>query len=327
MVNLYQDLFPFQELGDALTGWSKDLKWRDDGFSWQTPFGQSEIYFQPASVTTLDKLKIVGFVTTKHQLSMEYSNVFTSRSTAIFNRASSLSSIFSGNGKTGPFVMNRIAIFQGNKDAGNRLYAPLIATEAYMQPTLAVAIATNRLDQGPAFFGLGNTDVSPPYTKEEFDAIAQSFRAQGFFANFSSEGMVVEFPWDDDVINSMAHHYELIERDSGAEGRTILCSLNVREKHPNLGPGLLCTLQLPVNFAEEEQLVTVVNRLNSFEIQAADMPPFLGAWCADFQLNCPTYAAFFPNELCLPELPMTVATWMGHRGFRIITALLHENAD
>ena len=77
MVNLYQNLFPFQEIGDALTGWSKELKWRDDGFSWQTPLGESELTFQPASVVTLDKLTIVGFVITKHQLSMDDNDVFT----------------------------------------------------------------------------------------------------------------------------------------------------------------------------------------------------------------------------------------------------------
>jgi len=319
MVNLYQNLFPFQEIGDALTGWSKELKWRDDGFSWQTPLGQSELTFQPASVETLDRLKIVGFVSTKHQMSVKYNDMFTVRSTAIFNRLTSLSSIFPGGDKTGPFVMNRIAIFQGNEDAGNQLYAPLIATEAYMQPTLAVAIATNRLDQGPAFFGLGNTDVSPPYTKEEFDAIAQSFRAQGFFANFSSEGMVVEFPWDHGAISSMAHHFGLTD----GEGGTVLCSLAVGEKHPNLGSGLLCTLRLPINFVSDDQLASVVNWLNTFERQSADMPPFLGSWCADHQLKCPTFVTFFPNELCLPGLPMTVANWMGHRGFRIKAALLH----
>ncbi len=323
MVNLYQDLFPLQEIGDALTGWSKALTWQDDGFSWQTPLGQSELNFQPASVGTLDKLKIVGFVTTKHQLPVEYNDVFTIRSTAIFNRSSSLSSIFPGNDKTGPFVMNRIAIFQGNEDAGNRLYAPLIATEAYMQPTLAFAIATNSSDHGPAFFGLGDANASPPYTKEEFDALSQSFKAQGFYANFDSVGVVVEFPWDDGAISSMAHHFGLTD----GEGRTVLCSLTVDARHPNLGSGLLCTLKLPINFASEDQLVKVVNRLNYFEKQAADMPPFLGSWCADFQLNCPAFVAFFPKELCLPGLPMTVATWMGHRGFRIKMALLHEIAD
>jgi len=34
-----------KKTGDALTCWSKEFKWRDDGFSRQTSLGESELFF------------------------------------------------------------------------------------------------------------------------------------------------------------------------------------------------------------------------------------------------------------------------------------------
>jgi hypothetical protein len=57
-------------------------------------------------------------------------------------------------------------------------------------------------------------------------------------------------------------------------------------------------------------MAETANRLNLFEFEAVDAPPFFGAWCVDFATKSLAHVGFMPNLLYIPGTAMNVAAWM-----------------
>jgi hypothetical protein len=192
----------------------------------------------------------------------------------------------------------------------------MFATDAYIQPHLFETIVLQKPQRGPEYFSLSNAAINPPYNASDFEIAQEICASQGAFANAGVDLMTVEFPWDPGAISSL---FDLLYGGSvvGNESRrTSLCQLTMRETHPNLGRGLLVTLQLPIGFANDEQLAAAVTKLNRIEYGCIDAVPFMGAWCIG-PTHTPAFSTFLPNELCFPGLIRNFVWWMGHRAKRI----------
>lgn len=104
--------------------------------------------------------------------------------------------------------------------------------------------------------------------------------------------------------------------------------LLVGRPHPEVGPGLLCMLDLPHRLCDEEHLARTLNDLNQMEMKRYDLPPHFGAWCpGDLGLN-PAYAMFLPNGLhAVAGLALKVSVWGYHRAQWADGVLATMNSD
>ena len=310
--------FPFDLVAETLTRWGLAIEWREDGIAWPWRGGQgrSEMTFYPLNVTTTDGFDIVGGVQCRHLIGGFYVDPISPLEAATWNLSVSTSAVLPHTEKEPAAIFCRASIFADDKEVVESLYAPIITTEAYMQPQLFAAIAENWTGKGAAFFGLADADSLPPFTADEFLEIRDICHSRGIDASASATGSTIEFAWDPDAISSTRSALTGDAVADWAQHRTSLCTISADETHPYLGRGLLATLRLPLTFSSDEELVGMVTSLNRFEVKGVDMPPFFGAWCIG-PMRTVAFVSFIPNEIFMPGLARSQFQWMGHRAHRI----------
>lgn len=318
MVIEAEKYFPFEQVASRLTDWGKKVERSDNGIVWATKQGRSSLIFQPAGVSTTDGLTIDGYIECRHDYSALDVDYCTPAEAAYLNKHASLGALLPPSNGVPAAVVTRASIFAGDREAVDYIYAPFIATDAYIQPVLFPAIASGDARFGPAYFGASDSDKPPPYGVADFEELREFAQSKGFVATASPGGFGVEFEWDPGAISAL--HNLLSEgldyKWSESQTRTALCQILTTEKHPNLGRGLLASLRLPLNFSSQEQLVKVVTWLNRFEASSYDMPPLFGAWCIGPQ-NTVAFVCFVQNELCIPGLHWNLFTWMYSRAYKL----------
>lgn len=126
---------------------------------------------------------------------------------------------------------------------------------------------------------------------DEFAKFANTFgKTEGCFANGDPTGLTAEVPF-------------------GEDSAIIQCLTD--QAHPQLGSGLLVTLQLPYNSAD--QLDGGVASLNFFEARAWTEVPNLGCWhtrdTGRARGKVPAHSTFIPNALYRPGLIQNFVLW------------------
>ena len=126
---------------------------------------------------------------------------------------------------------------------------------------------------------------------DEFEAFAQNFgRSEGCFANADPTGLTAEVPF-------------------GNGSALIQCWTD--QAHPQLGNGLLVTLQLPYILADQSD--GGVAALNFFEARAWTEVPNLGCWhtrdTGSARGKVPAHSTFIPNALYRPGLIQNFVLW------------------
>lgn len=96
--------------------------------------------------------------------------------------------------------------------------------------------------------------------------------------------------------------------------RTALLQLKSNQRHPSLGPGLLCLLNMPHAFEDEDKLDKKILELNQLELNGEDLPPHFGAWCRGGRKNNVAYVSFLPNPLhSVTGIALNMAVWAAQR--------------
>lgn len=126
---------------------------------------------------------------------------------------------------------------------------------------------------------------------DEFAVFAENFgRSEDCFANGDPTGLTAEVPF-------------------GNGSALIQCWTD--QSHPQLGNGLLVTLQLPHNAADQAD--GGVAALNFFEARAWTEVPNLGCWhsrdTGSARGKIPTHSTFIPNALYQPSLIQNFVLW------------------
>lgn len=102
---------------------------------------------------------------------------------------------------------------------------------------------------------------------------------------------------------------------------TALIRLRTNEKHPQLGEGLLATLQIPM-FQEPLVIANECAFLNLLETFWNDIPQF-GCWHphasrgAQENVNGLAFTTFIPNALHQPGLASVITNWMVQRAWLV----------
>jgi hypothetical protein len=125
---------------------------------------------------------------------------------------------------------------------------------------------------------------------DEFEQFAESFgRSDACFGLGDKTGLTLETPFGID---------------------SALIKLSTKESHPQLGSGLLATLQLPYS-GDESTIAEQVGEFNLLETHLWTGFPQLGCWhLAESRGGvAPAFTLFVPNALYLPGIATNVALW------------------
>jgi hypothetical protein len=129
---------------------------------------------------------------------------------------------------------------------------------------------------------------------DEFLRFAETWgQSDNCFGTGDPTGLTLEAPFGDD---------------------TVLVRLFTDQKHPQLGNGLLATLQLPT-LSSELKAAKLANELNFMETTTWTGFPLLGCWHSRKvgEAYTAAFSLFIPNALYQPMIATNAAFWMLHR--------------
>lgn len=129
----------------------------------------------------------------------------------------------------------------------------------------------------------------------DFRVVGDLLRARHLVTTDGEAGMTSEFPWEPGAMTAVLHQ------------RTSLFELYAT-KHPFLGNGIICKLELPVAF-DPEDVAVIAAGMNEGEINATDAAPFFGAWRPVQDTGRIAFVAFQPNLLRSIGMHSSMAMW------------------
>jgi CheY-like chemotaxis protein len=156
---------------------------------------------------------------------------------------------------------------------------------------------------------LPDSHVDGVWAPVAFERTVSLMRRGGVFSNGDDCGLTAEFPWDLGAVSAIDN---LLGK---RRKRTSMLRIECME-HPNLGKGLFCRLDLPLNLSDAEAFKLAIE-LNKMECTAADWPPFLGAWTSKPGSGRPTYVSFWPNCFSKVVSLELISTWHAARAKRV----------
>jgi hypothetical protein len=288
-------LFPLNNIESQLRQIIPSIERNGDALRWMTADGIGELAVRPIAQRAFDGLLVSERVTLTY-----YSPAFTSVSAetiARLNALATLSSLVPADASGPARFVAKVGIFSTDVMAAERVYAPLLFTEAAI-----VAWHANRLMRGefranPDQSPLSMTREEPPFDDADFVALKAITDRSGYLSSLGQKHFSVEFPWD---VGGMA-------------GKTSLLQIRSVE-NPLYGKGILGTLELPFAPTDPASIQTA-NELNAWEISGAALPPHFGSWCIGDRALA--YVCFFPTQYCFAGLLQNLTVWMAARQYRL----------
>ena len=204
----------------------------------------------------------------------------------------------------GFYLGSRLTIYED--ETGWPVYFPLL---------LYSLIVTNEIFNHSVRIQLGQDKPiqdQSVWTPEDFE-LTKSYMDQLCVCTTGPTGFTAEFGLGSEDICAIAGH------------ETALWAMSSKDTHPALGGGLFCLLQLPMSF-ENEQLLKILNILNTAEMAPNDLPPHFGAWTTGQRGNNPAYVSFLPNIMHseAKNIHVNMSIWANQRvQFAMATLISH----
>ena len=258
-------------------------------------YDETIIEAKPMHMETIDGEVVSDIVTIQTKLPVLF-KFMKNEQIALLNTLATTSALIKDPASKDVFIGSRLSAYTDDEDSW-RLFTPLMGITAILQAELLA----QQLQQGVGaeFQSLELFRSSDPsrWNKTDFEYAATPMTQRGLFCNADANGLSVEFPWELEAFSVI----------TGSE--TCLLTLQSDMPHPHLGTGLFSKLSLPLSM-ERDNLFSMANKLNLFEFNAVDAPPFFGAWCVDFDNNLLAHIGFWPNLMYHPGTALNIATWM-----------------
>jgi hypothetical protein len=241
--------------------------------------------------------------------------------------------------ENGVRLVAKITLYENSKDVINYIYAPLAYAAAYLSfglsnfmnkghPNVIEFLEFGRNpDMTPRLFGVPEdaANSAPNISEVDLNGAEEFARERDLLYFSDSDGLNVEFPWDTGAISAILNLMG-DENEAKKQKRTSLLQIESTQAHPLLGKGLLARLQLPIT-VKPELLPELVNQMNLWEINSADMPPFFGSWCIDPKFSSPSYVTFIPSLYSQILNFRSLISWMFDRHKASMTHLKQEGYD
>lgn len=309
-------IFPLANVESYFRSLSGNVERHGDTLRWPSHDGITEFSFERIDQATPDGGVVSELVILRHSSPFLYN--LSSDLASKLNRWGTLSALVQG--EVGRFQLAaRIGIFSEDRDAAERLYAPLICQEAGVIGWHAAMLASGEFQSDPSRSPLSMTDQAPPTVDAEFEAIKSESDRRGLFGSLGKRYFAVEFPWEVGAVSNLFRHddeWESLQRSGISEeyrkragGKTSLLQIRVAT-HPIYGNGVQCTLEIP-SPANDEVSERLSHALNGWELSRADLPPLMGAWCPGPRALA--FGTFVPTQFWVPGLLQNLFGWGSSR--------------
>ena len=196
--------------------------------------------------------------------------------TAAYNAFAALGSLCADHGHV--YVGSRLTIYEA-EDSWRTLHLPLLMFTTICG-TEAILGALRR-----AMTNEGQRGGTSKWTERDFTQV-EGYLSRMCVCTTAGLSLTAEFGLNEGAVSAAA-----------GDHKTALFQLMADQRHPELGGGLFCLLQMPHQLRDEHRLNQVCLQLNNMEMAAHDLPPHFGAWCPGKLGNNPAYISFLPNSL------------------------------
>jgi len=315
-----ESLFPIAQAEAYFRQAFASVERRGSVIRWPHCDGVTEFRVEAIEHRTHDKLLVNELVTLEHS-----SDAIAAADTtwaAHLNKWATLSALLAADGEHPARLVCKVGIFSTDREAAERVYAPLMCTEAAIIGWHAAMIARHQYRIDSEQSPLNGTDDPPPFALADFEAAKEFTDRLGLIASVSDGNFACEFSWDPAPTSNLFRHHRKRPLKSGQytpdelgplSGRIILFRMTTTEPHPLYGNGVLCGLELPLPPGVPNS-ADLVDQLNRWEFQP-DFAPLYGAWCTG--PRAPTFVTFVPNQCCLPGLLQSLTAWSHQRALRV----------
>ena len=294
-----ETLFPLDRAEAFLRQVFPELGRSATTLTWEDRQGGSALSVESVDVPTPDGRRIAEVVTLVHT-NPRLSTV-TCEQAAIVNRYATLSSVVIPDKGAPVKLVAKVGIFDKDRAAAERVYAPLLCTEATILGWYANRIAARAFRATAEECPLEQVQDLSSFLSQ-IDACGDICEALGYIASPGDSRLSVEFPWEPGAVSRMfraplppkVSNQWSEEELQRLGGDTALLTATTTEVHSLYGPGLLVGLQIPVELRSEDA-ADFINALNRWELSAADTPPLFGSWSLD--QRGPTFTTFIPGFL------------------------------
>lgn len=190
-----ESLFPYEQVAQYFSDTFKNVEVvGDKKLSWSAYGGTTKFGISKINHATHDGLLVAEEVVLEH-IHPDLQNV-TPDFAARINMWCTLSSFIPASSDSPGRFITKVGIFSTDREAAERLYAPLIAMEAASVCWHAACLAAGEYRADPESSPFSNTDKIPPYTQADFEALKSLIDNQGFVGSLGDRHYTVELPWD-----------------------------------------------------------------------------------------------------------------------------------
>jgi hypothetical protein len=261
-----------------------------------TDAGDTVVSSKRIRASTIDGFKIADRVTVKTEIPEQFRPAMSQRAAAILNAFAGLSALVCDTQTGSVFIGSRLTIYKTEEQALD-FFMPLLALSAFLQVRVLAQTVVKLLTGRSGYPHPTESNAPSLWSGGDLEETCNALDGINVVSSDSANGLTAELPWDTGSTSVLSCD------------RTSLLRLRTDMPHPAMGSGLFFQLVLPSS-NHTEGLPEMANRLNLFEFDAIDAPPFFGAWCVDFEKKMLAHVGFIPNQLYTPGLATNVAAWM-----------------
>jgi hypothetical protein len=268
---------------------------------------RTQIEIVKVSANTTDGEKISDIITVRTEMPEEV-NELSDKKIAFINTMAGLSSLIKDEETGESYIGSRITKYAG--DDNYNLYIFLINLSAHTQAELYVN-QLKRITGDPVDDSMFvAADNEKKWGEDDFGYVSSALDTGDIANTYDQHSLTAEISHD-------------FQPDSILHDGNISLEIRSDVEHPYFGGGLFYKLALPITVGEQE-IYSLSNRLNCYEYDAMDAPPFFGSWCVDFDHKLLAHVGFLPNIMYSSGVALNIATWMMAR-YEIVGAALENH--
>ena len=302
------------DVGTLLVASGVKVDFKTQSLFFRGRIGETRIEAVPSGHRTPDQREVAETIRIQSDLKMP-PLPWKEDMQCVLNTSASNGALFVEDGKV--LIKSRLSLYAGESEQVMKVYAGVILFVAMMHTDAIQAAIVDMLKLPVAKATVPpDSEANSGWNPASFSRAASLLNESGAFANVDGGGLTAEFPWDPGAVSALT---SLI---TGSRKCTSLLQVQC-EKHPSLGKGLLCRVDLPLHLTDTEAF-RLSTSLNQMEFAAEDWPPFLGAWTSMPESGSPTFVGFWPDFFAKVIDVEMIAMWMAARA-RLLPGWLRDN--
>ena len=193
-------LFPLDRAEAFLRKRFPDLKRSGATLTWPDHQGRSELSIEAVDTSLPDGRRVTDLVTLTH--TNPRLAAVSVEEAALQNRYATLSAIVLPEDGTPAKLIAKVGVFETDRAAAERVYAPLLCTEATILGWYTQHLTAHEFSSTAAECPLEHMPDGSPFLRD-IDPCLKISESLGYMASPGEGGLTVEFPWDAGAVSHM----------------------------------------------------------------------------------------------------------------------------